>query len=111
MTSRSAQKGGTFYLDWSENGKHRTRRAGTTPSEALDAWALQTAIRSLEMEAPEEFVDRGKRLTIDRAIQEYLVDVRATKGERTYKAYDRMLQWFREPRKSATTRNSIALMQ
>jgi hypothetical protein len=31
-------KGGVFYLDWRENGKRRTRKVGTSPREALDAW-------------------------------------------------------------------------
>jgi len=33
---------------------------------------------------------------IEEAIQGHLVDVRATKGEGTFKAYSRQLQWFRE---------------
>lgn len=37
-------KGGTFYLEWREDGKRKTRPVGTTPREALNAWQLQTSI-------------------------------------------------------------------
>jgi len=29
--------GSTFFLDWREDGKRRTRTVGTSPREALDA--------------------------------------------------------------------------
>jgi integrase len=91
-----SSKGGTFYLDWRENGKHRTQSAGTTPRETLDAWMLRTGIQAGETEAPEEAAGSDLRLTIDGAIKDYLVDVRATTGDRTCKVYGRELQWFRE---------------
>jgi hypothetical protein len=68
-----SSKGGNFYLDWRESGKRRTRPAGTTPREALDAWVLQSGIQAGEAEAPEEPAGANKRLTIDQAIQDYLV--------------------------------------
>jgi hypothetical protein len=83
-------------LDWREDGKRRTQSAGTTPRAALDAWMLRTGIQAGETEAPEEPAGADKKLTIDQAIRDYLVDVRATKGGRTYKAYGRQLQWFNE---------------
>jgi integrase len=89
-----SSKGGTFYLDWREDGKRRTRRVGTTPREALDAWQLQSGIRTGEIEAPDEPERDG--LTIDQGIENYLVDVKATKGLRTYRSYRSELQWFRE---------------
>ena len=46
--------GGTFHLDWRENGQRRTRPVGTSPREALDAWQLQSGIFAGEIEAPEE---------------------------------------------------------
>lgn len=45
---------------------------------------------------PEEPVKGDKGLTIDNAIEKYLVDVRATKSERTFKAYRQELLWFRK---------------
>ncbi len=47
-------KGGTFYLEWREDGKRKTRPVGTTPREALNAWQLQTSIFSGAVEPPEE---------------------------------------------------------
>jgi integrase len=91
-----SSKGGTFYLDWREDGKRRTRPVGTTPREALDAWLLQSGIHGGEIEPEEEPVKTGKGLTIDQAIAKYLIDIKATKGERTYRAYRQQLLWFRE---------------
>jgi integrase/recombinase XerD len=92
-----SSKGGIFYLDWRENGKRRTRQVGSSPREALDAWQLQSGIRAGEIESEEEpEKEAGKGLTIDDAINKYLVDIKATKGERTYRAYRRQLFWFRE---------------
>jgi integrase/recombinase XerD len=90
-----SSKGGVFYLDWRENGKRRTRKVGTSPREALDAWYLQCGIRTGEVEPEEEPTRVEKGLSIDEAIKKYLVDIRATKGERTYKEYRRQLEWFR----------------
>jgi hypothetical protein len=39
---------------WSEDGKRRTRPVGTTPREALDAWLLQSSIRTGLIETDEE---------------------------------------------------------
>src|ERR1019366_7370326 len=50
-------KGGTFYLEWRENGKRKTRPVGTAPREALNAWQLQTSILSGAVESPEESLD------------------------------------------------------
>ena len=61
-------KGGTFYLEWREDGKRKTRPVGTTPREALNAWQLQTSIFSGTVEPPEEPMDdpAGKAaITID----------------------------------------------
>jgi integrase/recombinase XerD len=92
-----SSKGGIFYLEWRENGKRRTRPVGSSPREALDAWQLQCGVRIGEIEPEEDPAkDDGKGLTIDDAIHKYLVDIKATKGERTYRAYRRQLLWFRE---------------
>jgi hypothetical protein len=76
-----SSKGGAFYFDWREDGKRRTQSAGATPRQALDAWMPRAGIQAGETEAPEEPVGADKKLTIDHAIQDYLVDVRATKGD------------------------------
>lgn len=85
---------GTFYLDWREDGKRRTRPVGTTPREALDAWQLQSGIFSGEIEAPEELPAAPSSVTIRAAIDVYLAEVRATKGEATWRAYSGDLTWF-----------------
>ena len=49
-----SSKGGTFYLDWREDGKRRTQSVGTTPREALDAWVMRSGIEAGEIDAPDE---------------------------------------------------------
>ena len=85
---------GTFYLDWREDGKRRTRPVGTSPRETLDAWQLQSGIFSCEVEAPEELPAAPTSVTIRAAIDVYLAEVRATKGEATWQAYSGDLAWF-----------------
>lgn len=92
-------KGGTFYLEWRENGKRKTRPVGTAPREALNAWQLQTSILSGAVEPPEEWLDdpAGKTVvTIDNAIERYIREVKATKSEATLTAYTHDLRWFRK---------------
>ena len=85
-------EGRTFYLDWREDGKRRTQAVGTAPCEALDAWMPRSEFQAGEIDAPREPAGADKRLTIEQAIQDHLVDVRATKGEGTFKAYLRCLR-------------------
>ena len=47
-------KGGTFYLEWREDSKRKTRPVGTAPREALNAWQLQTSILFGTAETPLE---------------------------------------------------------
>ncbi|HEV2486296.1 MAG TPA: site-specific integrase [Terracidiphilus sp.] len=89
-----SSKGGTFYLEYRMNGKRVQRPCGTTPREALDAWHLQCGILTGEIEPEEAPTPSSKGLTIPLAIERYLVDIRATKGERTFKEYRRQLEWF-----------------
>jgi len=93
----ASSKGGTFYVEWRENGKRTQRPCGTTPREALDAWHLQSGILSGDVEQPAaEDADSTKEdTTIDSAITDYLRDVKATKGLATYRAYAHDLRWFR----------------
>jgi hypothetical protein len=50
----SSKGGGKFYLDWYENGKRKTKIAGVSPREALDAWLPHVGILAGNIEAPEE---------------------------------------------------------
>lgn len=89
--------GGTFYLDWRENGQRRTRSVGTSPREALDAWQLQSGIFSGEIEAPEEEPKAASTsTTIRAAVESYLAEVKATKGDATWRAYSADLAWFQK---------------
>jgi len=86
---------GTFYLQWRENGVRRTRPVGTTPREALDAWQLQSGILAGEIEAPEEEPSAASTsTTIRAAVESYLAEVKATKGDATWRAYSADLAWF-----------------
>lgn len=87
--------GGTFYLQWRENGVRRTRPVGTSPREALDAWQLQSGILTGEIEAPEEETSAAtSSTTIRAAVEGYLAEVKATKGQATWRAYAADLAWF-----------------
>ena len=89
--------GGTFYLDWRENGQRRTRSVGTSPREALDAWQLQSGIFAGEIEAPEEEPKAASTsTTIRAAVESYLAEVKATKGDATWRAYSADLAWFQK---------------
>jgi len=91
-----------------ENGKCRTQSADTTPREALDAWMLRTRIQSGETEAPVEVAGSKMKLTIDQSMQDYLVDVRATNGDRTYKVYGGNFSGSANARTIVTSLNSSA---
>ena len=91
----SSKGGGKFYLEWYEDGKRKTKIAGTSPREALDAWQLQTGILAGNIEAPEE-PSEDMIVTVDAAIEKYLREVKATKGNATLSAYARDLRWFRK---------------
>lgn len=86
--------GGTFYLDWRENGKRKTEKIGTDPKEA---WTLRSGIRSGEIEDSDSppVAEPDKGLTIDKAIENYLVEVQATKSPATHRQYKTELEWFR----------------
>ena len=90
--------GGKFYLEWYEDGRRKTKIAGSSPREALDAWQLQTGILSGKTEATEEPAEETDDtvVTIDAAIEKYLREVKATKGKATLSAYSRDLCWFRK---------------
>jgi integrase len=52
---------------------------------------VQTGVMDAEEEEP---LWSASGLTIDAAVERYLVDIRATKSERTYREYRRQLEWF-----------------
>ncbi len=90
--------GGKFCLEWYENGRRKTKIAGSSPREALHAWQLQTGILSGKTEAIEEPAEEtgDTAITIDAAIQRFLREVTATKSGATLSAYSRDLCWFRK---------------
>lgn len=89
--------GGKLYLEWYEDGKRKQRIAGTSPREALDQWRLKTGELSGTVETSEDQAeDTGDTVvTINAAIEKYLREVKATKGEATLSAYARDPRWFR----------------
>jgi len=89
-------KGGTFYLDYKENGTRRQTAVGTTAREARDAWRAKLAILEGEIESdPETDGAPEAGQTIDKAIASFLTEVEATKGIRTFRQYRAELEWFR----------------
>ena len=95
----ASSKGGTFYLEWREDGKRKTRPLGTSPREALNAWQLQSSILSGTVEYADDLLEEPSSktaTTIDAAIKRYLHEVRATKSEATLRAYSKDLRWFRD---------------
>ena len=91
----TSSKGGHFYLSWREEGKLKRQAVGSSPREALNAWHVKMGILAKHVgQEPESETAESK--TIDAAIAEYLLDVKATKSPATYKAYKRDLVWFRK---------------
>jgi len=89
-------KGGTFYLDYKENGTRRQTVVGTNAREARDAWRRKLAILKGEIESDPETDGAPKAgQTIDEAIASFLTEVEATKGIRTFRQYRAELEWFR----------------
>jgi hypothetical protein len=89
-------KGGTFYLEFKREGIRRQEPVGAIPREALEAWRAKLAVLTglIEPEGEPEEADRG--LTIDQAIEKYLVEVDATKKKSTFRQYRQELEWFRK---------------
>jgi integrase/recombinase XerD len=89
-------KGGTFYLDYKENGTRRQTVVGTSAREARDAWRRKLAILKGEIESdPDTDGAPEAGQTIDEAIASFLTEVEATKGIRTFRQYRAELEWFR----------------
>jgi hypothetical protein len=89
----------------------RTRPVGNSPREALDAWQLQSGILSGDIELPEEEArpKAGRSKTIRAAVDAYLSEVKATKGEATWRAYSADLGWFEKSPRNTTWINSMRL--
>ncbi len=103
--------GGTFYLDYRDaSGKRKQVPVGRSPAEALDAWKLRIGIRAgiIEPDPDEEPQEANQGKTIEQAVQDYLAEVKATKGKSTLSQYTHDLAWFQSLSKSGTSRNSIA---
>lgn len=92
----SSPGGGKFYLDYRDDTGRRVRRScGVAPREALDAWQLQVGILNGQAEAPEDDLDVPEiKRTIQSAIEQFLLQVKATKAEATYDAYVDDAAWF-----------------
>jgi integrase/recombinase XerD len=89
-------KGGTFYLEFKQHGKRRQESIGTVPRVALEAWRTKRAVLTGLIEPEEEPEEAERDLTIEQAIEKYLVEVEATKGGKTYRQYRNELEWFRK---------------
>jgi len=88
---------GTFYLDWRENGKRRRDLSEHHRAEALDAWQLHSGILAGDIEPPEEeALAASTSTTIRAAVESYLAEVKATKGDATWRAYSADLAWFQK---------------
>ena len=92
----TSSKGGTFYLEFKHHGKRRQESIGTVPREALEAWRTKCAVLSGLIEPEEEPEEVVSGLTIEQAIEKYLIEVQATKGVKTYRQYRNELEWFRK---------------
>jgi site-specific recombinase XerD len=90
--------GAKFYLDWLDpvSGKRVREIAGVGPREAKDAWFRKSKFLAGEIEDGEQAQSQPENRTIDDAIERFLVEVKATKGAATLKAYRRDLRWFRK---------------
>lgn len=79
----------TFNMQWRENGVRRTHPVGTSPSEALDAWQVQSGILAGDIEPPEEEAASmaSSAKTIRAVVDAYLMEVKATKGDATWRAH------------------------
>jgi integrase len=74
--------GGTFYIEWYEQGRRVQKAVGTHGDDAVEAWKTQTHINNLrstgvtiEDDAP-QIRDRGA--TIKHAVKSYLEDAQVT---------------------------------
>ena len=88
----TSSKGGTFYLEFKLHGKRRQESIGTVPREALEAWRTKCAVLSGLIEPEEEPEEVVSGLTIEQAIEKYLIEVQATKGVKS-----RARAWRRPP--------------
>ena len=91
-----SSKGGTFYLDYQENGRRRQTAVGTDARVAREEWRTKLALLKGEIEPDPEADDApNASRTIDEAIASFLTEVEATKGTKTFRQYSRELEWFR----------------
>ena len=104
-----SSRGGAFYLDVKENGVRSQIAVGTNARDALEAWKTKLAQPTGLIESDEEadgVPDAG--LTINPAIENYLTEIEATKGTRTFRQYRRELAGSAAIATSVTSLNSIA---
>lgn len=95
--SSSTPGAGQFYLDYRDNqGKRIRRPCGLAPREALDAWNTQIAIINGTIESSEIDTETQGHATVERAINQFLLEVKATKSEETHRAYFKDAAWFKD---------------
>jgi hypothetical protein len=93
---RAGQREGRRLLSRLARGRQTPHRpVGSSPREALDAWHLQCGLSNGDIEPENESGQNGTKVTIDKAIERYLIDIKAAKGGRTYKECRHHLDWFR----------------
>ena len=89
--------GGSYYLDWTEDGKRRRVSVGKSASQA-DARRLrkETELKAIEqgIELAPEGGDRRRKL--GDAITLYLEEIKLSKKPKTFSAYSKALSYFQE---------------
>lgn len=87
--------GGSYYLDWTENGKRRRKAVG---SNAADANAEREK-KQAELTAISRgiaVVPDSKRHSLDKAIADFLEDTKLSKKPKTFSAYTTTMAYFRQ---------------
>ena len=99
--------GGTFYLDWNQNGKRHRVWAGTDGAQALAKKHLQEGILAAQNTGvenvpalPSSRINTGRLLVHRVAV--YLEGMRLTRKPRSYNAYKNALNYFMESCKKQT---------
>lgn len=91
--------GGTYYLDWREDGDRKRKQVGKTPREALDEWRKATGVANGSIPDDEDGTTDASTempgITIEEGVKQYLEAVKATKGPGTYSSYETCLSWAR----------------
>jgi integrase len=86
---------GTFYIDWTEDGRRHRESVGTSPANAVARQLRkETELKAIAQGIEIKPEDNDKRRRIDAAIADYLSEVRLTKKPKTDNAYTGSLDYF-----------------